>query len=294
MRHFRLVIEMHTDALISAGALSYKWRVRELRSVWLICRGDFVSWRSHFWALPSRGSQSQRVRALVWACLTPAAAQLRTILADDTTFFVGTVGSASDDGAAVIGVEYYAPCFDRHTADRTHNATSGDLLFLALPVSQTWSHILSDRNKTVTVSVTSSANPDVVDLRHASLSAAGRQVWDPKRAYWRRELASKGRAVLYGKVAPIDTDRSTLAHLEQCFFAHHADAAYWAPGSRISPHRALWLRYNPEKIYYVGGFGDEHFIGWIDPYTYQDALPIGHADQQRGIGKDGQPPLYVA
>ena len=29
------------------------------------------------------------------------------------------------------------------------------------------------------------------------------------------------------------------------------------------------MRFQPERIYYVGGFGDEHYIGWIDPALYR-------------------------
>lgn len=204
--------------------------------------------------------------------LTQAAAQqLHTLLLDETHFFVGSLGTASVEHGvpqAVVGAEYYAPCFDADMAKRVNGAREGDLLFLALPVSQAWRSALAP-NATVTYAVASSPDPHVVDLRHAQHSPSGRQVWDAERPHWRRGLASKRRSVLYGKVKRVEASEDTTKALHKCFVAHHPDAAYWTPGSDASPHTALWVRFQPERIYYVGGFGDEHYIGWIDPALYR-------------------------
>lgn len=215
---------------------------------------------------------------LAHGVLTRAAAQqLHTLLLDETHFFVGSLGTASMEHGvpqAVVGAEYYAPCFDADMAKRVHGAREGDLLFLALPVSQAWRSALAP-NATVTYAVASSPDPHVVDLRHAEHSPSGRQVWDADRPQWRRGLASKRRTVLYGKVKHVEASEDTAKALHKCFVAHHADAAYWTPGSDASPHTALWVRFQPERIYYVGGFGDEHYIGWIDPALYRGEAAQG-------------------
>jgi hypothetical protein len=51
------------------------------------------------------------------------------------------------------------------------------------------------------------------------------------------------------------------ADLARCYVASHPDARYWLPGNRI--HEAHFVRLVVEEVYWVGGFGDRAFIGWI-------------------------------
>ncbi|RDW79942.1 FMN-binding split barrel-3 [Coleophoma cylindrospora] len=51
------------------------------------------------------------------------------------------------------------------------------------------------------------------------------------------------------------------ADLRQCFVDVHPDAKYWLPGNKI--HAAEWVRLVVQDIYWVGGFGDRAYIGWI-------------------------------
>lgn len=59
------------------------------------------------------------------------ARQARTLLLDETTFFVSSMGAAKN-GSAVMAFEYFAPCF--YHLDSQDETNPGDLLFLALPV----------------------------------------------------------------------------------------------------------------------------------------------------------------
>lgn len=65
---------------------------------------------------------------------------------------------------------------------------------------------------------------------------------------------------------------SLLGHIERipeeqkgpvsaCYVKTHPDARYWLPGNRI--HESYFVRLVVEQIYWVGGFGDRAFIGWI-------------------------------
>lgn len=49
--------------------------------------------------------------------------------------------------------------------------------------------------------------------------------------------------------------------LQSCFLEYHPDAKYWLPGNRI--HAAEWVRLVVTQVYWVGGFGDRAYIGWI-------------------------------
>lgn len=118
----------------------------------------------------------------------------------------------------------------------------------------------------------------VVDVRHARQSAAGRQVWQAERPMWRRGMASKGRATMYGTMHALAPDTKGLDDLAQCFTAHHPDADAWTPHAHGNPHSAVWVRFEPTRIYYVGGFGDEHYIGDIHVDTYRAAKLGLHND----------------
>lgn len=59
------------------------------------------------------------------------ARQARTLLLDETSFFVSSMGAAKN-GSVVMAFEYFAPCF--YHLDSQDETNPGDLLFLALPV----------------------------------------------------------------------------------------------------------------------------------------------------------------
>lgn len=56
------------------------------------------------------------------------------------------------------------------------------------------------------------------------------------------------------------SERSRLA---SCYTSYHPDAAAWLPDADDSPHKSTWATFDVEGVYYVGGFGDEHYIGEI-------------------------------
>ena len=51
------------------------------------------------------------------------------------------------------------------------------------------------------------------------------------------------------------------ARLATCFVRVHPDAKYWLPGNRI--HESHFVKLVVEQVYWVGGFGDRAYIGWI-------------------------------
>ena len=52
-----------------------------------------------------------------------------------------------------------------------------------------------------------------------------------------------------------------------CFLTYHPDAAAWLPGNRI--HESKWVRLVVEEVYWIGGFGDRAYIGWIPLEEWQ-------------------------
>ncbi|WFD23263.1 hypothetical protein MEQU1_001952 [Malassezia equina] len=205
-------------------------------------------------------------QCVAWESNKTAAQDARTLLVDEQTHFISSVATVDGEQKAVLAYEYYAPCFQ-----------GADILYLVLPVSQLWRRVLAANPMSVTVAVAASPSLDDVDLRHATLSRAGRTQWDPARPLWRRGMASKNRLTMYGSMHRLAMNKESMDELAQCFVAHHPDARMWLPGSEESPHTAVWMRFTPSSVYYVGGFGDEHFIGHLNMTEFCAAEPSFHA-----------------
>ncbi|KAK0110124.1 hypothetical protein ONS95_002777 [Cadophora gregata] len=73
--------------------------------------------------------------------------------------------------------------------------------------------------------------------------------------------ASLPRFSLLGYLEPISPSAITSLKLAQCFTAAHPDAKYWLPGNPI--HTSEWVRLVVQEVYWIGGFGDRNYIGWI-------------------------------
>jgi hypothetical protein len=84
--------------------------------------------------------------------------------------------------------------------------------------------------------------------------------------------ANLPRFSLVGYLEPINPDPLTAVRLAACFTSKHQDAKYWLPGNVI--HESSWARLVVTQVYWIGGFGDRAYIGWI---------PI---DEWRNVTKD--------
>ncbi|KAF4973113.1 hypothetical protein FZEAL_9401 [Fusarium zealandicum] len=73
--------------------------------------------------------------------------------------------------------------------------------------------------------------------------------------------ANQPRFALFGYLEPIETNPVSAVKLAACFTRQHPDAKYWLPGNMI--HESSWSRFVVTSIYWVGGFGDRAYLGWI-------------------------------
>lgn len=78
--------------------------------------------------------------------------------------------------------------------------------------------------------------------------------------------------------APADLPRlSMIGYLEEmsirdaeetgvvaCYLRRHPDARLWLPGDEHAAHTGRWVRLVVREVYWMGGFGDRHWIGWFD------------------------------
>ncbi|KAI4281311.1 MAG: hypothetical protein L6R38_003779 [Xanthoria sp. 2 TBL-2021] len=84
--------------------------------------------------------------------------------------------------------------------------------------------------------------------------------------------ANLPRFGLLGYIEPVSASEVKKYHIDRCFFDRHPDAVAWKPGNAI--HRSWWARLVVQQVYWIGGFGDRAYIGWI---------PV---EEWRGVSQD--------
>ncbi|OAQ68599.1 FMN-binding split barrel-related protein [Pochonia chlamydosporia 170] len=73
--------------------------------------------------------------------------------------------------------------------------------------------------------------------------------------------ANLPRFSLFGYLENIETDDDGAKKLAVCYTSKHRDARFWLPGNHI--HQSEWMRLVVTHVYWIGGFGDRAYIGWI-------------------------------
>jgi hypothetical protein len=73
--------------------------------------------------------------------------------------------------------------------------------------------------------------------------------------------ANLPRFSLLGYLEKISSEEVEAQSISTCFTQSHPDAKYWLPGNKI--HESEWVRLVVQEVYWIGGFGDRAYIGWI-------------------------------
>lgn len=130
-------------------------------------------------------------------------------------------------GGAPIGLmDYYADC----------EPDTGNPTILAIGIATSFKNVAAGSNITLS-------------LRH-----------HPQDGRW-HSAAALPRYSLLGHLEEIDESEAKTAALGACFVKAHPDAVAWLPGNRI--HESHWVRLVVDDVYWIGGFGDRAYIGWI-------------------------------
>ncbi|KAF6807814.1 hypothetical protein CSOJ01_07936 [Colletotrichum sojae] len=80
--------------------------------------------------------------------------------------------------------------------------------------------------------------------------------------------ANLPRFSLLGYLEKIPADPVAALRLSRCFVSKHPDSKYWLPGSPV--HESEWVRFVVTSVYWIGGFGDRAYIGWIPLEEWQN------------------------
>lgn len=96
--------------------------------------------------------------------------------------------------------------------------------------------------------------------------------------------ANLPRFSLMGYIEPLPDDEVNDYDIKSCFLEKHPEAVGWTPGNAI--HESWWGRLVVEQIYWVGGFGNQAYIGWIPVEVYR-AVTEAEVEDARLVGEEG-------
>lgn len=173
-----------------------------------------------------------------------SAVQARRILnlssiATLSTVFPGSSSSTlenrpDDLGGTSIGLmDYFAPC-----GAQSYNPT-----ILAIGIATTFKNARAGSNVTLSLRYHPPADhPPTDDI----------YTYSP---------ANLPRFSLIGHIEPLSSRSVKEDNILACFLRAHPDAEAWTPGNKI--HESWWARLIVDEIYWIGGFGDRAYIGWI-------------------------------
>ncbi|KAG6993998.1 pyridoxamine 5'-phosphate oxidase [Physcia stellaris] len=197
-----------------------------------------------------------------------SAVQARRILNLSSIATLSTVFPASaastfetrpdDLGGIPIGLmDYYASCGPR----------SYDPTILAISIATSFKNAQAGSNVTLSIRYhpPSTQNPPPEDL----------YTYSP---------ANLPRFSLIGHIEALTPADVQKNEIESCFLRSHPDAEAWTPGNPI--HESWWARLVVEEIYWIGGFGDRAYIGWI-PVSEWRAVTDEEISKTRLIGEKG-------
>ncbi|TPX17259.1 uncharacterized protein E0L32_012267 [Thyridium curvatum] len=153
-------------------------------------------------------------------------------------------------GGVPVGlVDYVADCEDR-----------GNPTILAINIATPFRNVRAGSNISLSMRWTPPYPPAkrISVLEWLGLASPSSSSPEDRVPY---SAANLPRFSLMGYLEKVGADEAEAAGLSACFVRAHPDARYWLPGNRI--HSAEWARLVVTRVYWVGGFGDRAYIGWI-------------------------------
>lgn len=106
----------------------------------------------------------------------------------------------------------------------------------------------------------------------------------PAKDIYTYSPANMPRFSLIGYMEPLSRREVHEEDVQSCFLAAHPDAEAWTPGNQI--HESWWARLVVEEIYWIGGFGDRAYIGWI-PVDEWRGVTEEEVESARLVGEEG-------
>lgn len=189
-------------------------------------------------------------------------ATLSTVFPASST---STLETRPDVGGASVGLmDYYASC-----GPHPYNPT-----ILAISIATSFKNARAGSNVTLS-------------LRHHPPTTDH----PPADDLYTYSPANLPRYSLIGHIEALSPREAQENEIKSCFLNLHPDAKAWTPGNRI--HESWWARLVVDEIYWIGGFGDRAYIGWI-PVSEWRAVTEEEVNEVRLIGEEGYPKTKMA
>ncbi|KAI9755318.1 MAG: hypothetical protein M4579_004320 [Chaenotheca gracillima] len=168
-------------------------------------------------------------------------------------------------GGMPIGLmDYFADC----------EPSSGNPTILAISIATSFKNVAAGSNITLSLRW----RPEAHNSKYKSYSAA-----------------SLPRFSLIGSLEKIPASEVMKQAIPTCFARYHPDSVAWMPGNPI--HSSEWVRLVVKEVYWIGGFGDRAYIGWIPTeqwanVTMEEVQSIRLPGEEKSKGWLGYVPGY--
>lgn len=155
-------------------------------------------------------------------------------------------------------IDYYADCSSpllSPSAKPPATRTPGNPTLLSIRIATTFKNVAA--GSPISLSIYQQ-RPGSSVASQPRLSLLGK-LKSPTQKEWTKKEEGNNEGNEEEEESRVDED--TSEELLKCFTKRHRDAKWWVPGSKI--HDSEWVEMDVEGVYWVGGFGDRAYIGWI-------------------------------
>ena len=144
-------------------------------------------------------------------------------------------------------MQYHAPCFD-----------SPALTMLLMPISLSTRNVLSNPSHSATYTIQMPMDGVSSPMSRGRVAFIGVSVrsWSSTATCGFIEVIGADTVQNVTLFPFNDISKPELARLENCYTHYHPDAKMWLPYQPRHPFDSSWARFEPQDIYYVGGFGE--------------------------------------
>ncbi|PHH72712.1 hypothetical protein CDD82_5841 [Ophiocordyceps australis] len=176
----------------------------------------------------------------------------RSKLATFTTVFPNSESAKRPqglDGVPIGLMDYVADCED-----------TGNPTILAITIGTSFTNVRHGSNLTLSLRWI----PPYPPAKRISLLSRLAGLWSqgsPVPDTVPYSAANLARFSLMGHLEPLNTTSWSAANVTACYTDKHPDAKHWLPGNEI--HNSEWMRFVVTHVYWIGGFGNRAYIGWI-------------------------------
>lgn len=165
----------------------------------------------------------------------------------------------------------------------------GDPTILAINIATSFKNVAAGSNMSISVNWSPPYPPskriEFTDMFDWVSDWFGRDQKPRKHDPVPYSAANLPRYSLLGYLEPITVNSAEEAReLQSCFLKSHPDARYWLPGNKI--HDSEWVRLVVTQVYWIGGFGDRAYIGWIPAEEWRNVT----AEEWEAVRLPGEKP----